>query len=88
MSRKPWNPRKLKNEIADALKEMHRLSCALAAETTVVVQNQDKTKAIDIDLIREGAEDLRKCMDYLSILWEVAGYPDDPTGVLEENKLL
>lgn len=88
MPRKPWNPRKLKNEITDALKEMHRLSCALAAETSTVVQNENKTKAIDIELIREGAEDLRKCMDYLAILWEIAGYPDETTGVLEEKKIL
>jgi hypothetical protein len=82
MASKPWNPRKLKNEIADAMKEMHRLSCALSKESTAVIENQKDTQAVDIELIGEGAHELKKCMDRLVMLWEIAGYPNDDEGIL------
>jgi len=88
MPHKPWNPRKLKNEIADAMKEMHRLSCALARESTAVIQNENKTRYLDVELIHEGADDLKKCMDRLLLLWDIAGYPEDGDGILSELEIL
>lgn len=88
MAHKPWNPRKLKNEIAEALANVHRLSCALAKESTAVIQNQGEAQYIDVELMREGAEDLKRWTDKLSLLWEIAAYPDDEEGVLFKSGLL
>ena len=89
MANKPWNPRRFKNEIADAIKEMHRLSCSLARETTAVAENQSEAQAIDIELIREGADDLKRCVDRLVLLWEVSAFPDEnEDGILGKLEIL
>lgn len=88
MADKPWNPRRLKNEIADGLREVHRLSCALAKESTAIMQNEKDAQQVDIDLMREGADDLKATLDRILLLWNVAGYPDEDDGVLTKEGLL
>ena len=81
---KPWNPRKFKDEIADALSKVHQLSCSLAKDSTAFMNAQSDVQAIDIELFKESVDDLKMATDRLSLLWEIAAFPDKNEGLLEK----